>query len=89
MGVTHSLRRWPLRNVTIDGVSLLDHERRHMQNQKSSKQTLGHARVSKSTKHWHVLLRPQMSLNVKGLSEKSPLEKLPQKIVVSLQENAV
>ena len=28
-----SLRRWPLRNVTIDGVSLRDHERRHMQNQ--------------------------------------------------------
>ena len=27
-----SLRRWPFRNVTINGVSLRDHERRHMQN---------------------------------------------------------
>ena len=26
-----SLRMWPLRNVTIDGVSLRDHEQRHMQ----------------------------------------------------------
>ena len=29
-----SLRRWPLRNVTIDGVSLREHEQRHMQIEK-------------------------------------------------------
>ena len=29
-----SLRRWPLKNVTIDGVTLGDHERQYIQNEK-------------------------------------------------------
>ena len=45
--------------------------------QKSSKHTSGHTKVYKSTRHWYKLLRLQMSVNVKGCSVKSPLEKPP------------
>ena len=60
MGVTHSLRRWPLRNVTIDGVSLLDHERRHMQNQKELQ---ANTRPRKGPRKYEILARSTPSVN--------------------------
>ena len=51
---------------------------------KNSKQTHGHARVYENTRHRHVLLRLQMSLNVNGSLENRPLEKLPQMIFLCI-----
>jgi hypothetical protein len=73
-----SLRRWPLRNVTINGVSLRDHEQQHMQIKIGCNATCGHARVEESTRHWHVLLHLRLIVNVKGCSTRSPFGKLPQ-----------
>ena len=55
-----SLRRWPLRNVTIDGVSLLDHERQHMQNQK---EILAHTRPRKGLRKYDTLARSTPTAN--------------------------
>ena len=53
-----------------------------MQIKNSSNQTCGHARIKETTIHWHVLFRLQLIVNVKDCSMRSPLEKLPQRIVV-------
>ena len=55
-----SLRRWPLKNVTIDGVSLRDHERRHMQNQIDF---LANTRPRKGLQKYETLTRSTLSAN--------------------------
>ena len=55
-----SLRRWPLKNVTIDGVSLRDHERRHMQNQND---LLANTRPRKGLRKYDTLTRSTSSAN--------------------------
>jgi hypothetical protein len=49
-----SLRRWPLRNVTIDGVSLRDHERRYMEKQI---EVLANTRPRKGLRKYETLAR--------------------------------
>src|SRR5450631_355085 len=55
-----SLRRWPLRNVTIEGVSLHDHERRHMQIQRELQANI---RPRKGLRKYDTLARPTPSAN--------------------------
>jgi hypothetical protein len=50
-----SLRRWPLRNVTIDGVSLRDHEERHMELEKELQSNM---RPRKGLRKYDTLARP-------------------------------
>jgi len=55
-----SLRRWPLRNVTIDGVSLRDHERQHLENQK---ELLENVRPRKGMRKYDTLARSTPLVN--------------------------
>ena len=55
-----SLQRWPLRNVTVDGVSLRDHERRHLLNQK---ELLANVRPRKGMRKYDTLARATPSTN--------------------------
>jgi hypothetical protein len=53
-----SLRRWPLRNVTIDGVSLREHEQRHMQFEREMQSNM---RPRKGQRKYDTLARPTPS----------------------------
>src|SRR6202048_558867 len=53
-----SLRRWPLRNVTIDGFSLREHERRPMHRVKESQSNM---RPRKGQRKYDTLARPAPS----------------------------
>jgi hypothetical protein len=53
-----SLRRWPLRNVTIDGVSLCEHEQRHLQIEKEQQSNM---RPRKGQRKYDTLARPAPS----------------------------
>ena len=55
-----SLHRWPLRNVTIDGVSLHEHERRYMQIQKKFQTNI---RPCKGQRKYKTLARLTASAN--------------------------
>ena len=46
-----SLCRWPLRNVTIDGFSLREHEQRHMQIKKELQSNMRPCKGSKKVRH--------------------------------------
>jgi hypothetical protein len=60
MDPTHrfSLRRWPLRNVTIDGVSLREHEQRYMELEMELQSTM---RPRKGQRKYDTLARPTPS----------------------------
>ena len=53
-----SLRRWPLRNVTIDGVSLRDHEQRHIQTEMEPQSNM---RPRKGRRKYETLVCPAPS----------------------------
>src|ERR1700738_5738372 len=55
-----SLRRWPLRNVTIEGVSLHDHEQRYIQIQQELQANI---RPRKGMRKYDTLARPTASSN--------------------------
>ena len=79
-----SLRRWPLRNVTIDGVSLLDHERQHMQNQK---EILAHTRPRKGLRKYDTLARSTPTANEpkrQRFLEEESIREVATKIVVCI-----
>jgi hypothetical protein len=52
------LRRWPLKNVTIDGVSLREHEQRHMELEKEPQSNM---RPRKGQRKYETLARPTPS----------------------------
>ena len=60
MDPTHrfSLCMWPLRNVTIDGVSLREHKQRHMELEKELQSNM---RPRKGQRKYDTLARPTLS----------------------------
>ena len=74
------LRRWPLKNVTIERVSLHEHEWQHMQIQKKLQTNIRPC-------NYETLACATPSTNeckLQGCLVKNPLEKLPQKILLCI-----